>query len=97
MTAMHQPATNTRRCYEPRLPFLALAFRRKTVGLGGPIAALAAVTREFLANGRLAGPDGLRNLDLALSGLPHVRNNDTAFRAEVVVFVDHSQFVVKPD
>jgi hypothetical protein len=78
-------------------PFLALPFRRKSVGLGGPIAAFAAVAREVLANGRLAGPDGLRNLDLVLSGLPHVGNNDSITRAEAVVFVSHSQFVVKPD
>ena len=39
--------------------FLALPLPCKTVGLGWPIAALASVAREFLANGRLAGPDGL--------------------------------------
>jgi hypothetical protein len=61
------------------------------------VAAPAAVPRKFLANGRLAGPDGLRNLDLVLFGLPHVGNYDTISRAEVVVFVTHSQFVVKPD
>jgi hypothetical protein len=65
--------------------------------LGGPITAFATVTRKFLANSRLAGPDGLRNLDLVLSCLPHIGNNDTISRAEAVVFVSHSQFVVKPD
>jgi hypothetical protein len=34
---------------------------------------------------------------LVLSCLPHVGNDDTFSRAEAVVFVTHSQFVVKPD
>lgn len=45
----------------------------------------------------MAEPDGLHNLGLGLSGLPHVGNNDTVFRAEAAAFVTHSQFVVKLD
>jgi hypothetical protein len=37
------------------------------------------------------------DLDLLLSGLFHVGDHFTLFRTEVVVFVTHSQLIIKPD
>ena len=78
-------------------PFPALPFGRETFGLGGSIATFAVVAGQFLAYGALAESDGLRDLVLGLSGLLHVGDHFTVFRTEAVVFVIHSQFVVKPD
>ncbi len=78
-------------------PFLGLPFGRETLGLGGAVAAFASVTGQFLADGALAAPDGLSDLVLSLSGLLHVGDHFTVFRTEAVMFVIHSQFVVKPD
>ena len=77
--------------------FQALAFLRKAPDLGRPITTFAVVGGQVLADGALAEPDGLRDLALHLSGLLHVGDHLTAFRTEAVVFVTHSQFVVKPD
>jgi hypothetical protein len=49
------------------------------------------------ADGALTAPDGLSDLVLGLSGLLHVGDHFTVFRTEAVVFVTHSQFIVKPD
>ena len=78
-------------------PFLALPFGRETLGLGGAVAAFASVAGQLLADGALAATDGLSDLVLGLSGLLHVADHFTVFRTEAVVFVAHSQFVVKPD
>ena len=78
-------------------PFTALPVHRETVGLGGSIATFAMIDGQFLADGALAKPDGLRDLALGLSGLLHVGDHFTVFRTEAAVFVTHSQFVVKPD
>jgi hypothetical protein len=69
----------------------------KTVGPGGLIAALAAVSREFFADGRLAESYGLRDPALVLYCLIHVGDHHKVFRTEVVVFVIHSQLVVKSE
>ena len=78
-------------------PFLGLPFGRETLGLGGSVAAFASVAGQLLADGSLAAPNGLSDLVLSLSGLLHVGDHFTVFRTEAVVFVIHSQFVVKPD
>ena len=78
-------------------PFLNLAFCRESVRLGGSVAALASIARQLFANRPLAQPGGLRDLDLGSSGLLHVCYYLTVYRAEAVVFVTHSQFVLKPD
>ena len=77
--------------------FLAFPFGCETFGLGRSIATFTVVAGQFLADGALAESDGLRNLVLGLSGLIHVGDHFTVFRTEAVVFVAHSQFVVKPD
>ena len=78
-------------------PFLALPLLCKALGLGRSITTFTVVPRQLLADGALAEPDGLRDLALRLSGLLHVGDHLTAFRTEAVVFVTHSQFVVRPD
>ena len=77
--------------------FLALPFLCKALGLGRSITTFTVVPGQLLADGALAEPDGLRDLALRLSGLLHVGDHLTDFRTEAVVFVTHSQFVVKPD
>ena len=54
------------------------------------------VAGQLLADGALAESDGLRDLVLRLSGLLYIGDHITVFRTEAVVFVIHSQFVVKP-
>jgi hypothetical protein len=54
------------------------------------------VAGQFLADGTLVESNGLRDLVLRLSSLLHIGDHFTAFRTEAVVFVTHSQFVVKP-
>ncbi len=78
-------------------PFSALALLREALSLSRPIATFALVARQFFADDTLAESDGLRDLDLLLSGLFHVGDHFTVFRTEAVVFVTHSQFVVNPD
>ena len=78
-------------------PLLALSLGRQAVGLGRSVASLALISGKFLADGALAAPDSLSDLSLGFSRLPHVGDHVTFFRAEAVVFVVHSQFVVKPD
>lgn len=51
--------------------------------------------RDSLPDVALAEPYRLRDLDLVLSGLLHIGDHFTVFRAEAVLFVVHSQFVVK--
>ena len=58
--------------------------------------AIAVVAGQLLADSALAEPDRFRDLALRLSGLLHVGDPFTVFRTEAVVFVTHSQFVVKP-
>jgi hypothetical protein len=78
-------------------PFLALPIGRETLGLAGSVATFASVAGQLLADGALTAPDGLSDLVLGLSGLLHVGDHFTVFRTESVVFIAHSQFVVKPD
>ena len=85
-------------CHQLRAcPFQALPLHRETVGLGGSVATFAVVPSQLVADGALTEPNGLRDLDLSLSGLIHVGDHFTVFRTEAVVFVTHSQFVVKSD
>jgi hypothetical protein len=65
-----------------------------SLGVGS---AFASVAGQLLTDSALAAPDGLSDLVLSLSGLLHVGDHFTVFRTEAVVFVIHSQFVVKPD
>jgi hypothetical protein len=67
------------------------------LGLAGSVATFASVAGQLLADGALTTPDGLSDLVLGLSGLLHVGDHFTVFHTESVVFVAHSQFVVKPD
>ena len=78
-------------------PFPALPFGRQTLGLTGSVATFASIAGQLFADGALAAPDGLSDLVLGLSGLLHVGDHFTVFRTEAVVFVAHSQFLVKPD
>ena len=64
---------------------------------GVPLTAYASVQGQLFTNRPLAEPGGLRDLDLGSSGLLHVCYYLTVYRAEAVVFVTHSQFVLKPD
>jgi hypothetical protein len=77
-------------------PSPALALLREALSLSRPIATFATVAGQFLADDALAESDGLRDLDLLLSGLFHIGDYFTVFRTEAVVFITHSQFVVKP-
>ena len=71
-------------------PFPALALLREALRLSRPIASLASVAGQLLADDALAESNGLRDLDLPLSGLFHVGDHFTVFRTEAVVFVIHS-------
>jgi hypothetical protein len=67
------------------------------LGLGGSVAAFTSVAGQLLADVGLAATDGLSDLVLGLSDLLHVGDLFTVFRTAAVVFVAHSQFVVKSD
>jgi hypothetical protein len=77
--------------------FPHLPSHRETVGLGRPVTPFAVVAGKLFSECAVAAPDGLRDLGLGLSGLLHVGNHFTVFRAEAVVFIKQSQFVVQPN